>query len=149
MPELSEPTHLRGLKERCIQTAAYEIGGLLVIAPLFALFTKHDMKTSTAILVAVSLAFVVWTFIHNLAFDMIEQRLGGGPASKRSHPWRLVHAVSLEVGSIIVTLPILIYAAGFSFWNGVFVDVALSVAYAAYAYVFHLGFDRLRPVGAH
>ena len=35
---------------------------------------------------------------------------------------------------------------GHGFWEAVAVDIGLTLFYTAYAYVFHMVFDRLRPV---
>ena len=46
----------------------------------------------------------------------------------------------------MVTLPILIFFGGFGLLEALIVDVALTIFYTVYAFVFHLGYDRLRPV---
>jgi uncharacterized membrane protein len=73
--------------------------------------------------------------------------LSGRVASDRPHRWRMVHAVSHEASTVVVTLPILIWLGGFSFWQALAVDLGLTLIYMVYAYGFHLVYDRLRPVG--
>ena len=45
-----------------------------------------------------------------------------------------------------MTLPLVMHLAGYGFWDALFFDTALTVFYTAYAYVFHLAYDLLRPV---
>ena len=140
--------HMRSWRERAVQTLAYEIGGIVLITPLFASATDHGVTDSAFVIIALTLIFLIWTFVHNLTFDIVERHYGGGPSSARSHPLRIVHALSLEVSSAIFTLPLIMWMVGLSFWQALLVDIGLSVAYALYAYVFHLAFDRIRPVSA-
>ena len=137
---------MRTWRERAIQTVAYEIGGIILITPLFAQATDHAVTESIILIVALSVMFLIWTFAHNLIFDMTERSCGGGPSSIRSYKRRIFHALSLEVSSVIVTLPLIMWSIGLSFWDALLVDVGLSFGYALYAYVFYLAFDRLLPL---
>lgn len=146
MTDASITTGMRTWRSRVARTAAYEAGGILLVAPAVAVATDHSIEESTLFLILVSLAFLIWDYVYNLGFDLIEHALGHGPSSGRSHPWRIFHAISLEVSSIIVTVPLIMWLVGLSFWEAVAADLALSAVYATYAYVFHIGFDRLYPV---
>jgi uncharacterized membrane protein len=137
---------LRSPRERLIQTLAYEIGGLCLSVPLMALFGGGSTGEAFWLMLAMSLAVMIWSPIHNTVFDWLDFRLSGRLASDRPQHWRLVHAASHEAKTIIVTLPILIWLGGFGFWSAVAADLGLTLAYAAYAYAFHLVYDRLRPV---
>lgn len=146
MTDASINTGMRTWRSRVARTVAYEAGGILLVAPAVALATEHSIEESTLFLVLVSLAFLIWDYVYNLGFDLIEHALGQGPSSARRHPWRIFHAISLEVSSIIVTVPLIMWLVGLSFWEAVAVDLALSAVYATYAYVFHLCFDWFYPV---
>lgn len=146
MTEATINTGLRTWRSRVARTAVYEAGGILLVAPVVALTTDHSIEKSTLFLILVSLTFLVWDYAYNLGFDLTERALGQGPSSARSHPWRIFHAISLELSSIIVTVPLIMWLVGLSFWEAVAVDLALSAVYATYAYVFHLCFDWLYPV---
>ena len=136
---------LRTWRTRVVQSCAYEIGGIVLIAPIIAATTEHSLNEGALFVILLSLAFLVWSYVHNLVFDLAERSAGKGPASARSHRWRIFHAICLEVTSIVATLPIIMWLGGFSFWQAVTVDLALSAIYAGYAYLFHLGFDQLFP----
>jgi uncharacterized membrane protein len=134
------------LRERAVQTVAYELGGLLVVSPLWAALTGSSAAESVVLLVALSLAVMCWTAIYNTVFDLIEARMAGRLASDRPQRWRVVHAVCLEFTTVLVTTPLIVVVAGFGWLEALVADIGLGLAYVAYGYVFFLGFDRLRPL---
>jgi uncharacterized membrane protein len=137
---------LRCIRERVVQALAYEIGGLLLATPIYSHFAKASATESFGLLLALSLVNICWCPIHNTTFDLFEFRLTGRLASDRPPSWRLVHAISHEASSTIVTLPIIIIIAGLGFWQALLADVGLTALYATYAYLFHFVFDLWRPV---
>jgi uncharacterized membrane protein len=52
----------------------------------------------------------------------------------------------LELSALGVTVPVVMHLGGYGFRDALFFDMALTVFYTLYAYVFHLAYDRLRPV---
>lgn len=141
------PAIVRSLRERIIQTLAYEAGGLAVASPIWALLSGDTGGESLFILMCISLAAMSWAALYNTAADLAESRLAGRLASDRPHHWRLIHAVGLEASSIVVTMPLIILLTGFSWLQALAADIGLTLLYAAYGYFFHIAFDRLRPVG--
>jgi uncharacterized membrane protein len=89
---------------------------------------------------------MVWMAAYNTIFDVVEYRLTGLVASVRPHRRRIVHALGLEAGSVIVTLPLVMVVTGFTWLEALAAELGLTLAYAVYGYFYHLGFDRLRPV---
>ncbi|MEO1677596.1 MAG: PACE efflux transporter [Pseudomonadota bacterium] len=137
---------LRSLSERIVQTVLYEIGGLLLAAPLYSLIFGAGAAQSVLLMVVLSVLFLIWQPLHNSLFDRLEWRFARRVASDRPPALRIVHALSLEVTSIIVTLPAIMLIGGHGLWEAVALDLGLSALYAAYAFVFHLAYDRWRPV---
>lgn len=137
---------MRCLKERCLQTLAYEAGGLLLVTPLYALVFGQSAQDSFLLLAALSVIALLWTPLHNAVFDWVDGIWSGRTASARPHSLRAVHAASLEMSSVIVTSPAVMWIGGYGFWAALAVDIGLTVTYTLYAYVFHLVFDWARPV---
>lgn len=137
---------MRSLRERAIQTACFEAGGLALAAPLYHAVFGESAAGSAGLIAAVALLVALWSPLHNAVFDLAELRLAQRLASDRPHGLRLVHALSHETTSMLVTLPAIMTLGGHGLWEAVAVDLGLSAFYAAYAYVFHLIYDRLRPV---
>lgn len=137
---------LRSFRDRAFQTLCYEAGGLAVVTPLYAVVTGRGGVESAGLLAALSAAVLVWAPLHNTLFDVIDLRLTGRVASDRPAGLRLVHALSCEFSTLIVTLPILIWVGGHSPGEALLVDLGLTVAYTAYAYLFFALYDWWRPV---
>jgi uncharacterized membrane protein len=137
---------LRSSRERALQTIAYEAGGLCLSVPLFSLLGHGTAGEAFALMLALSMAVLIWSPIHNTLFDWADLRLSGRLASDRPQRWRLVHAISHEATTLVVTLPILMGLGGLGFWAALLADLGLTLLYTAYAYVFHLAYDRLRPM---
>jgi uncharacterized membrane protein len=137
---------LRSPKERLIQTLCYEAGGLLLSVPLYLIYSGHETGEGALLMLALSIAVMVWSPIHNTVFDWIDLRLSGRVASDRPQKWRMVHAFSHEATTVVVTLPILVWMGGHALGEALLVDLGLTALYAVYAYGFHRVYDRLRPV---
>lgn len=137
---------LRSIHERVRQTLWFELGGVICVTPLYATLFGADGGQSLLLVLAMSIAAMVWSPLHNTAFDWLDLRLSGRVASDRPHLWRMVHAASHEITVMVATLPILIVLGGHGFWQAVLVDLGFSAFYAGYAYGFHLIYDHLRPV---
>ena len=137
---------LRSPAERIRQTVFYEIGGICLVTPLYMVITGSNVSESLLLFVAISAAIMIWSPIHNTLFDIADLRLYKRVASDRPQKARIVHAISHEVTAVCVSLPLLIWLGGMSFWEAVLADLTLTIFYAAYAYVFHLFYDWWRPV---
>jgi uncharacterized membrane protein len=140
------PRLLRSGRERLIQTLWFEALGLAIVSPLFAFFADTSAGQSLIVLVALSIAVMGWAALYNTAFDRIEQRRTGRIASDRSRPWRVVHAVMLETSAVVVTWPLIVALTPLGWREALVAEIGLTLAYTLYGYVFHLGFDQLRPM---
>jgi uncharacterized membrane protein len=138
--------NVRTFRERVYQTLAYEAGGLVIATPFYALIFDADTSSALFLLAALSLAVLTWTPLYNTAFDWIDLRLTGRIATQRPHALRLLHATLLEASTVAVTLPLVMWLGGHGFFAAISIDAGLTVIYAAYAYVFHLAYDRARPM---
>jgi uncharacterized membrane protein len=138
---------VRGSRERLIQTLWFEGVGLLGVAPLFALATGSSGGDSFVVVAAVSVAVMLWAALYNTVFDRIEYRHTGRVASDRPHRLRTVHALGLEVSSVVVTTPLIWALTDLGWWGALVADLGLAAAYTVYSYAFHWAYDRLRPVG--
>ncbi|MGF1446580.1 MAG: PACE efflux transporter [Pikeienuella sp.] len=137
---------LRSPAERLLQTGLYELGGLLLAAPLYATVTGSGASQSLILAATLSAIAVVWMPLHNALFDLVEYRRTRRTASDRPHGMRLLHAVSLETTTTLATLPAIMVVGGHGFWEALAIDLGLTLLFAGYAYGFHLVYDRLRPI---
>jgi uncharacterized membrane protein len=137
---------LRTMPDRLRQIALYEIGGLGLISPLFALAVGISPTNSLGLLAALALIVGAWNGVYSTAFDWCERAVTGRSADRRPPLVRVAHAVILETGAVVLTTPV-IAAWTNSSWKAAFVeDVGLTLAYLAYAFVFGLLYDSLFPL---
>ena len=137
---------LRSRRERILQTVTFELLGLAIVVPTHALMSRTPADTSALLVVSLAMIVTLWSPLFNTVFDRIDLALSGRVASDRPHSLRVLHAVLLELSALLVTLPMVMHLAVYDFHEALFFDMALTVFYTAYAYVFHFAYDRLRPV---
>jgi uncharacterized membrane protein len=137
---------LRSARERVIQTLWFEGLGLVLVAPLYAWAADAGTGESFAMVAAVSVVVMVWAALYNTAFDVAERSLTGRVASDRPHRLRTLHAIGLEASAVVVSCPVIWAMTDLGWLGALLADLGLTVSYAVYGYLFHLGFDRLRPV---
>ena len=97
-------------------------------------------------MIAMSLAVLLWSPLHNTLFDWLDWRWNRRVASDRPHGLRFIHAASHEASAFVVTLPVIMLIGGHGVFAAAALDIGFTLLYAAYAYVFHIAYDRLRPV---
>jgi uncharacterized membrane protein len=137
---------IRSFRERAVQTLLYEAGGIAVAAPLYNLIFGAGAAESVTLMLVLSVILLIWIPAFNWLFDLVEWRVTRRPASDRPHTMRALHAFGMEATSLVVTVPAIMVVGGHGFWEAVAVDIGLSVVYVIYAYLFHILYDRLRPV---
>lgn len=137
---------MRSTRERVFQSLCYELGGLVLATPLFVLFTGASAGESLGLIVALSLAVMTWAGLFNTGFDWIELRRTGRLASDRTWRMRVVHGALLELTSVLVTLPLIVWLTDLGWIEALVADLGLTLLYTAWAWVFHLAYDRWRPV---
>jgi uncharacterized membrane protein len=138
---------LRSARERFYQTLAFEAGGLVMAAPLYGLLFGQGAQDSLKVLASLSLAVMLWTPLHNALFDLADLKHSGRVASARPHSLRVAQALSQEITALVITLPLIMVLGGHGLKEALLIDLGLTLFYAAYAYIFHIVFDWLRPVG--
>lgn len=136
----------RAKKERLFQSAGYELGGLLVAAPVCAALTGSSFHTSLLLVVTLTLATMLWAPLFNTLFDRAEGRLTGRVASNRPARLRLVHAFALEASDTLISVPLLMAFGGLTLTQALIADLSLLLVYMAYTYAYHQLYDWVRPV---
>jgi uncharacterized membrane protein len=137
---------LRSPKERLFQTLCFEAGGLLLSIPSYLAYSDHGAAEGTLVILAMTAAVLIISPLHNALFDTADLRLTGRVASDRPKVWRMVHAVSHELSTMILTLPILVALGGHGWGEALMLDLGFTALYMLYAYVFYLIYDHLRPI---
>jgi len=136
----------RTATERLWQTLAFEAGGLLLAVPIYEAAFGRSSEDAVFLMVILSLVVLIWTPLHNAAFDAVELCMTDRKASDRPHALRVVHAISHEVTPIVVTLPLILWVGQHSPSEALAINLGMTLLYVGYAYVFYLVYDRLYPV---
>ena len=137
---------IRNFRERVYQAVSCELGGILVAAPIYAMFANAGAQESLLLIIALSVVATVWVLIHNAVFDVVEWRLTRRSASDRPQAMRVLHAISLEVTLTVLTVPVVMIIGGHGFLTALALDIGLTFVYLIYAYLFHMAYDLVRPV---
>jgi uncharacterized membrane protein len=139
---------LRSLPDRIRQVLLFEIVGLALMTPLFAWGADEPIMNSVGLMAAMAAVAALWNGLYSSAFDWLEARYAGRRADHRPAIWRSVHAIGFELGLMIATLPFIVFMTRLGWIEALVADLAMALAYAAYAYVFNLAYDRLFPIAA-
>ena len=143
---MSQNPKLRSLFDRIRQVILFEVGGLLVITPLFVWASGVPMADSLGLLAVIALIAALWNAGYNTSFDWIEGRLTGRTADHWPYLMRIVHATGFEGGLVLISLPIVMAWTGMSWLEALVADIGLAIAYVIFAFVFNLGYDRVFPI---
>lgn len=140
---------LRTLPDRIRQIALFEVGGLLLISPPFIWLSGVAVHDSITLLVIIAFIAALWNAAYNTGFDWLDGRLSGRTADRRPLFWRVLHALGFETGLLVVSLPIIVYWTGMDWLTALLADIALALAYTAYAFIFNLAYDRTFPIAGN
>ena len=127
---------------RVIHMLGFEIFGVIIFTPI-AMFVLHeDIFSVGVIAVMISLMAMVWNFIYNYIFDLVENSLNGH-RSTRKMSMRLFHALLFEIGLLIVTVPLVAYWLDMSLLDALLIDIGFVVFYLIYALSYNYIFDKI------
>lgn len=145
-PALPAKPKLRSLGDRVRQVAFFELGGLLLISPVFAWASGVPLVESAGMLAVLALIAALWNGVFNTAFDWVEGRLSGRTADRRPFRLRCLHALLFEGGLLLLTLPVIVLWSGMGWAEALIADIGLALAYTGYALGFNLAYDRAFPI---
>lgn len=125
--------------QRVIHSVLFEVFALILVVPLVIMITGKD--TAELFVVAVGLSFyaVIWNYIYNIWFD----KKFGNNRSERSLKVRIGHALGFEGGIILVTLPVVAWFMGISFFAAFLLEFVFLVLFFFYAIVFNYIYDSI------
>jgi len=137
---------LRPLRERVVQTMAFEIGGLALVLPAYAALTGRGTGESAALMAALALGCLIAGPLHKAVYDRIDLHMHRRTACRRGPRARLAHAISHELALTAVSIPILMGPGGHGLWDTLALNAALTLFYVVWAAIFFLAWDRARPL---
>jgi uncharacterized membrane protein len=84
--------------------------------------------------------------IYTTSFDRNERQYTDRLACERPQDLCIIHALMHEITAVTLTCPLLIWIGSHTLGGALAFNIGLTLTYSAYAYVFHIAFDQLRPV---
>ncbi|ALM53925.1 PACE efflux transporter [Halomonas huangheensis] len=128
---------MRSFKERLTHMTLFELGGLVIVTPLAAWLSGHDMGEIGILAAGIATAAMLWNLIWNWGFDRMV------PSRKRSLTQRFVQALGFELGLLIMTLPAVAWWLNVGLVEAFWLDFGFLLFFLVYAMVFNSAFDRI------
>ncbi|MBU2954051.1 PACE efflux transporter [Marinobacter sp. F3R08] len=134
---------MRSIKDRVRQAISFEIIGLFLSVPMAAFAFGFDMGKTGVLGVLGATIATIWNYLFNLGFDHGLRHLTG--STRKTLSIRIVHALSFELGLMLIFLPIIAWWMDIGLLEALIVDIAFVVFYLVYAFVFTWCYDTLFP----
>lgn len=135
---------MRTTLDRIRHALAFEIIGLLLLAPLGAWVFAVPMKDMGVVALVGATLATGWNYLYNLAFDHALKRLRG--STLKSWRLRVLHAVLFEAGLLAALLPVIAWYLQIGLWQALVMDLGVAGFYLVYAFAFNWAYDRLFPL---
>ena len=127
-------------KERALHATLFELGGIMLIAPLLAWLMGHSLAMMGAMTVMISTLAMIWNMIYNALFDRLRRRLDFAMSL-----WaRVVHAMGFEAGLILIVVPLAAWWLSISLWEAFVLDIGLLILFLPYTMLFNWAYDTVR-----
>ncbi|WP_281645712.1 PACE efflux transporter [Parendozoicomonas sp. Alg238-R29] len=127
-------------KERIFHMVLFEAVALILLAVLAMIFTGGDALSMTGLALTLSLIAMVWNYIYNIVFD----RIFGTNRIERTLALRIGHGVVFEIGMIVFSFPVIMWALQLDFWTVLIMDLGVVLFFLVYAVVFNWIYDIVR-----
>ncbi|QIV95205.1 PACE efflux transporter [Allofrancisella frigidaquae] len=131
-----------GLLGRIIHMIGFEVIGIIIFTPITMFILNKNFLDTSVLVVIISIMAMIWNFIYNYLFDVIETFLGGH-RSKRYFNVRILHTLLFEVVLLIITIPFIASWLRISLFEALFVDIGFVIFYVLYALAYNYTFDKI------
>lgn len=142
---MSQVIATRTTADRLRHTVMFEFFLIGMLAPLMSLMLEKSVVELGLLALAISVKAMLINLIYNYLFDKWDVSKGRVP-TERSLPYRILHAMGLELTLTATSLPLIIWWLGLTFWQALLMDIAMIIAVMIYALVFNWIYDRVFPV---
>ncbi|GED41605.1 PACE efflux transporter [Cobetia marina] len=126
---------MRSNKERLAQAGLLELGGILIVAPLSAMLTGHDLASIGSLAVVMSTLAVIWSTVWNWMFDRWV------PTRQRNMLQRITQALGFELGLVLVTVFLVAAWLEIGLWQALLLDLGFVAFFLVWAMIFNPLFD--------
>lgn len=134
--------YLKPRSRKLVYAITFESLAILLSTVLLAVLSQSQSHNSLPVAIAVSVIALIWNYIFNSFFELIESTL---KIKKRTVMVRLIHAISFELGLFFFTIPLYIWWYDVGFIKAISMEITILVFFFIYTYLFTLAFDKLCP----
>lgn len=131
---------MQGIWRRVVYISLYEVVAIALAGWGLMLMSGESLLDSGALAIATSSVAVVWNLVFNTFFERWEARQ---TTTGRSVKRRVLHAVSFEIGLVVMLVPLIAWWLGVSLWQALVMDLALVVFFLVYTFAFNWAFDEV------
>ncbi|MEQ5177113.1 PACE efflux transporter [Proteus sp. LHD240705] len=134
--------YLKPRSRKLVYAITFETLAILLSTVLLAILSQSQSHNSLPVAIAVSVIALIWNYIFNFFFELIESKL---KIKKRTVMVRLTHAISFELGLFFFTIPLYMWWYNVDFIKAISMEITILVFFFVYTYLFTLAFDKLCP----
>ncbi|MBG2874493.1 PACE efflux transporter [Proteus alimentorum] len=134
--------YLKPRSRKLVYAITFEALAILLSTVLLAVLSQSQSHNSLPVAIAVSVIALIWNYIFNSFFELIESKL---KIKKRTVMVRLIHAISFELGLFFFTIPLYMWWYNVGFIKAISMEITILVFFFIYTYLFTLAFDKLCP----
>ena len=127
--------------ERVFQALLFEAIALLIVIPTSVMIGGFDASKMAIVGIALSLFAMLWNYLYNLIFD----KLAGFNRSQRGAKVRIMHAVSFELGMVVITIPVVAWFLKITWQAAIILEAVFLVFMLIYTLVFNWIYDCYQP----
>ncbi|MEJ5863468.1 multidrug/biocide efflux PACE transporter [Pseudomonas farsensis] len=128
------------LFERLVHATGYEIGAVVMSAPIMAWIFDKPMQTTGALALVISLVAMAWNMLYNALVDRFID------SERNTWAWRarLLHGLGFEGGIIALCLPLAMWMLDISAVQAFMLEAGFFVFILPYTVLYNWGFDKAR-----
>lgn len=130
----------KSIRERALHATLFEIGGVILVAPLLAWLMGHSLAMMGIMTVMISTIAMLWNMVYNALFDRLRDRYG----FTMNLTGRLLHAAGFEAGLILAVVPLAAWWLTISLMAAFWLDIGLLLMFLPYTLLFNWAYDTLR-----
>ncbi len=123
--------------ERIFHMVLFEVIALVILTLVAVLTTGNHTLSMGGLVLTLSAIAMIWNYFYNWAFDKAVK----GERIKRSKRTRLIHGIGFEVGMILLSFPVIMWALSLNFLSVLLMDFGFVSFFFVYAIIFNWLYD--------
>jgi uncharacterized membrane protein len=130
----------KSFMERVFQAVLFEVLANVITASFIAIVLRVPLTHSFLLSTISAVTATIWNFVFNKCFDGLQKHYG----FKRNLKIRIIHAMTFEVGLVVLLTPVAMMLLGLSVIKTITVECGLVLFFLPYTLIFNWSYDWLR-----